>query len=73
MKADHERTAREHGLIGGAIINVIRKVSLAAIARGGRNAREAAVEAEKAEERRATLICESDIAEAIRSERNKNG
>ena len=34
VTADLERIVREHELTGGAIINVIRKVSLAAIARG---------------------------------------
>jgi hypothetical protein len=34
VKAGFERTAREHKLSGGAIIKVIRKVSLTAIAQG---------------------------------------
>ena len=34
VKADLERVSREHDLTAGAIINVIRKVSLAAIAWG---------------------------------------
>ena len=75
VKADLERLAREHELTGGAIINVIRKVSLAAIARGGQGDREAvASEAAEDEGRRGdTLISETDIEEAIRSERGKNG
>jgi hypothetical protein len=35
VTADFERIAHEHDLTGGAFINVIRKVSLAAITRGG--------------------------------------
>ena len=35
VKADHERIAAGHDLTGGAIINMIRGVSLAAIARAG--------------------------------------
>ena len=77
VKADFERIAREHELTGGAIINVIRKVSLAAIARGGRGDREALASAEADtqgdDEQGSTPISESDIEEAIRSERGKNG
>ena len=67
VKADLERLVREHDLSGGAIINVIRKVRLPAIARG----RQASGEDE--EKRGATLISESDIEEAFRSGRSKNG
>jgi hypothetical protein len=59
--------AREHELTGGAIINVIRKVSLAAIARGGLANRES--EGDSGE----SPISQGDIEEAIRSERSKNG
>jgi SpoVK/Ycf46/Vps4 family AAA+-type ATPase len=67
VKADLERLAREHELTGGAIINVIRKVSLAAIARGGLTNRES--EGDSGE----SPISQGDIEEAIRSERGKNG
>ena len=67
VKADLERIAREHELTGGAIINVIRKVSLAAIARGGLTNRES--EGDSGE----SPISQGDIEEAIRSERGKNG
>jgi SpoVK/Ycf46/Vps4 family AAA+-type ATPase len=65
VKADLERIAHEHDLTGGAIINVIRKVSLAAIARGGLSNVDG--------DSRASPISHGDIEEAIRSERGKNG
>jgi hypothetical protein len=75
VKAGLERIAREHDLTAGAMINVIRKVSLAAIARGALSDRvvTASVKAEGEEEHGATLISDSDIEEAIRSQRGKNG
>ena len=66
VKADLERLAREHELTGGAIINVIRKVSLAAIAWGGQSHGEG--EGGSGE----SPISQGDIEEAIRSERAKN-
>lgn len=57
-----ERIARDHELPGGAIINVSRKVSLAAIARGGQANRES--EGDSGE----SLISQGDIEESIRSE-----
>jgi SpoVK/Ycf46/Vps4 family AAA+-type ATPase len=65
ITADLERIAAEHDLTGGAIINVIRKVSLAAIARGGLSNVDG--------DSRASPISHGDIEEAIRSERGKNG
>ena len=65
VSADLERIALEHDLTGGAIINVIRKVSLAAIARVGLANGEGGS--------RESLISHGDIEEAIRSERGKNG
>ena len=65
VTADLERIAAEHDLTGGAIINVIRKVSLAAIARGGLSNVDG--------DSRASPISHGDIEEAIRSERGKNG
>ena len=67
MKAGFERIACEQELTGGAIINVIRKVSLAAIARGEQANRES--EGDSGE----SPISQGDIEEAIRSERGKNG
>ena len=64
VTADLERIAREHELSGGAIINVIRKVSLAAIARSAD--REASSGLDGTAE-----IGEVEIEAAIRSERNK--
>jgi SpoVK/Ycf46/Vps4 family AAA+-type ATPase len=87
VTADLERIARQHDLSGGAIINVIRRVSLAAIARGAgaggagqaRNARSAegmgiAVGMERAEGSaigEGGLIGDAEIEEAIRAERGK--
>ncbi len=67
MIADLKRIALEHDLTGGAIINVIHKVSLATIARGGQNHGEG--EGDSGE----SPISHGDIEEAIRSERVKNG
>ena len=56
-------------------MNVIRKLSLAAIARGALSVHvvTASAVAEGEEEHGATLFSESDIEEAIRSQRGKNG
>jgi SpoVK/Ycf46/Vps4 family AAA+-type ATPase len=70
VTADLERIAREHDLTGGAIINVIGKVSLAAIARGGLSSGDG-VSGDGGS--RASPISHGDIEEAIRSERGKNG
>jgi SpoVK/Ycf46/Vps4 family AAA+-type ATPase len=67
VTADLERIARDHDLTGGAIINVILKVSLVAIARGGQANREG--EGGSGE----SPISQGDTEEAIRSERGKNG
>jgi hypothetical protein len=69
VTVDLERTSGDHDLTGGAIINVIRKVSLAAIARGGQNHGEGEGEGDSGE----SPISHGDIEEAIRSERVKNG
>ena len=75
MKAGLEHTACEHALTAGAIMNVIRELSLVAIARGALSVHvvTASAEAEGEEEHGETLISESDIEEAIRSQRGKNG
>lgn len=77
VTADLERIAAEHDLTGGAIINVIRKVSLAAIARGGQPRGPREEPGEGAEEgpagSKAAPICHGDIEEAIRNEQGKNG
>jgi hypothetical protein len=74
VSADLERIALEHDLTGGAIINVIRKVSLAAIARGGLTSEDGgsgeAVSGDGGS--RASPISLGDIEEAIRSEQGKN-
>jgi hypothetical protein len=63
VKADLERIARDHELTGGAIINVIRKVSLAAIARGLQTTDDG--------EQGEWPISQGDIEEAIRGECGK--
>ena len=72
MKADHERIAREHDLTGGAIINVISKISLAAIALGEQATGPGESAAEGAADSRESPISQGDIKEAIRSEISKN-
>lgn len=67
VEADLERIAREHEITGGAIMNVIRKVSLAAIAQGVKTNG-----ATRKGEHRPSIISERDIEEAIRSELSKN-
>ena len=59
VTADLERLARDHDLSGGAIINVIRRVSLAAIARGS------------GVDSGPVAIGDGEIEEAIRAERGK--
>jgi hypothetical protein len=73
VTADLERIAAEHDLTGGAIINVIRKVSLAAIARGEQATGPEESAAEAAAGSGESPISHGDIEEAIRSERGKNG
>ena len=73
VTADLERIAAEHELTGGAIINVIRKVSLAAIARGEQATGPEESAAEAAAGSGESPISHGDIEEAIRSERGKNG
>jgi hypothetical protein len=77
VTADLERIAAGHDLTGSAIINVIRKVSLAAIARGGKDTGPEESAAESAAEGEAgskeSPISHGDIEEAIRSERGKSG
>ena len=72
VKADHERIAREHDLTGGAIINVISKISLAAIALGEQATGPGESAAEGAADSRESPISQGDIKEAIRSEISKN-
>jgi SpoVK/Ycf46/Vps4 family AAA+-type ATPase len=87
VTADLERIARQHDLSGGAIINVIRRVSLAAIARGtGEGGGGQAPDARSAAEMGSGegmehadggaigdggLIGDAEIEEAIRAERGK--
>jgi hypothetical protein len=73
VTADLERIARDHELTGSAIINVTRKVSLAAIARGGKDTGPEESAAEAAAGSGESPISHGDIEEAIRSERGKNG
>ena len=73
VTADLERIAAGHDLTGSAIINVIRKVSLAAIARGEQATGPEESAAEAAAASGESPISHGDIEEAIRSERGKNG
>ena len=72
VTANLERIAAGHDLTGGAMVNVIRRVSLAAIARAGqaRGPEESPVEG--AADSRESPISQGDIKEAIRSEISKN-
>jgi hypothetical protein len=72
VSADLERVAREHELTGAEIINVIRRVSLAAIARSAQatGAEEKATEAEAGSKQ--SPISQADIEETIRSEQSKS-
>ena len=73
VKAGFERIAREHELSGGAIINVIRRVSLVGIAWGGRDADELIGDGNNGEAGISREgIGDLDIEEASRSERGKN-
>ena len=81
VTADLERIARDYELTGGSIINVIRRVSLAAIAQGERCAHQHTAKekvqgkskVETTEGRRTMPISDSDIEQAIRCEQDKNG
>ena len=72
VRADLERIAAGHDLTGGAIINVIRRVSLAAIARAGQAGGPEESPADGAAGSRESPISHGDIEEAIRSEISKN-